>query len=494
MEDRGKNMRTSCICAACVSLVAWMGPVKAQEFSNLQLALEPVHYELDLTVDYDAEQIRGNVRLTLRSRSPKTIHEIPLLLYRLMTVTFASDEEGHALPVIQRVVAFEDFGKRQANYITVSLEQPLEPRDTTTIEVDYEGHLLGYAETGSLYIKDRVDPSFTIIRTDALAYPLIGVPSRRVNRSTGFPTFTYVAKITVPEYLTVANGGQLLERSVKDDRVSFVYQSKRPSWRMDFAIAEYEVLEHGATRVVHFPEDSIGAAGVMNAIRNTTRLYSEWFGPLQEEAGLTVIEIPDGWGSQADVTTIIQTAPAFKDPSGHSRVYHELSHLWNVIPTDQPSPRWNEGLASFLAYLTAEELDGRTVLNKRVASRMQLLRERFAEQPRYRETPMIDYGKAQLTDLSYRVGMVMFHVLYQLVGADQFNRIIAGFYREYAVSGATTDDFAQYANRVTTTDLTPFFHDWLYTTNWYTHVEAGASVDEMVARYREEGGGGSEGQ
>ena len=137
------------------------------------------------------------------------------------------------------------------------------------------------------------------------------------------------------------------------------------------------MLERGATRVVYFPEDSIGAAGVMNAIKNTMRLYTDWFGPLKEEAGLTVIEIPDGWGSQADVTAIIQTAPAFKDPSGYSRVYHELSHLWNVIPTDQPSPRWNEGLASFLAYLTAEELDGRTVLHERVASRMQRLREQL---------------------------------------------------------------------------------------------------------------------
>jgi hypothetical protein len=394
------------ICTICVSLAFWVGPVSAQVFNDLQLALEPVHYELDLTVDYDAEQILGNVQLRVRNRSLKTIHEIPLLLYRLMAVNSVRDSRGRALPVTQRVVAFEDFGKRQVNYVTVSLDQQLEPSDTATIELVYEGYLLGYAETGWRYVKDRVDSSFTIIRNDGLAFPLVGVPSLRANRSAGFPTFTYLARITVPASLTVANGGRLIERSVNDGDATFVYQSVKPSWRMDFAVADYRIIEHGQTRVVYFADDSVGAAGVMNAIQSTMRLYAKWFGPLKEEAGLTVIEIPDGWGSQADVTTIIQTAPAFKDPRGYSRVYHELSHLWNVTPTDRPSPRWNEGLASFLAYLTAEELDGRTVLNERAALRMRQLRETFAEQPHYRETPLIDYGTAQLTDLSYRVGMV----------------------------------------------------------------------------------------
>jgi hypothetical protein len=184
------------ICTICVSLAFWVGPVSAQVFNDLQLALEPVHYELDLTVDYDAEQILGNVQLTVRNRSLKTVHEIPLLLYRLMAVNSVRDSRGRALPVTQRVVAFEDFGKRQVNYVTVSLDQQLEPSDTATIELVYEGYLLGYAETGWRYVKDRVDSSFTIIRNDGLAFPLVGVPSLRANRSAGFPTFTYLARIS----------------------------------------------------------------------------------------------------------------------------------------------------------------------------------------------------------------------------------------------------------------------------------------------------------
>ena len=66
-------------------------------------------------------------------------------------------------------------------------------------------------------------------------------------------------------------------------------------------------------RVVHFPEDAEGARGVLQAAEACLALFSEWFGPLRGDAGFTFIEIPDGWGSQADVTAVIQTAAAFRD-------------------------------------------------------------------------------------------------------------------------------------------------------------------------------------
>ena len=75
-----------------------------------------------------------------------------------------------------------------------------------------------------------------------------------------------------------------------------------------------------------------------------------------------MIEVPDGWGSQADVTCILQTAAAFRDPARLVEVYHEVSHLWNVPATDLPSPRWDEGLATFLQFRMADERDGTTRL------------------------------------------------------------------------------------------------------------------------------------
>jgi hypothetical protein len=61
--------------------------------------------------------------------------------------------------------------------------------------------------------------------------------------------------------------------------------------------------------------------------------------------------------SQADVAAILLAAAAFRDSTDHE-LYHEVAHLWNPPATDLPSPRWNEGLSSFLEYLAEEQFTG----------------------------------------------------------------------------------------------------------------------------------------
>lgn len=119
---------------------------------------------------------------------------------------------------------------------------------------------------------------------------------------------------------------------------------------------------------------------------------------------MTFIEIPDGWGSQADVTTILQSAAAFKVPEQHREVYHEISHLWDVPSIDRPSPRWNEGLASFLEYLVTQEVSGKSVVDARANQLIARLRSSLPEHSDWRTALLVDYGHARLTDLSYSAG------------------------------------------------------------------------------------------
>ena len=466
------------------TLAVLAGGLHAQGAGGRELAVEPVRYALDLVVDYDAEQLRGSCSVTVRNRSLAAVDHVPLLLYRLMSVSSVRGAQDAGLPFVERVVSFEDFPQLQVNAVTVSLARPLASGDTTSIEVAWGGYLLGYAETGMLYVKDRVDTAFTILRNDAFAFPLVGYPSFAVNHAAPLPSFEYVVSVTVPARLTVANGGRLVGRTVHGGAVTYVYRNILPAWRIDVAVARYGVLESGSTRVFHLAGDSAGGARVLRAVAGAMRLYTDWFGPLRGTPSFTVTEIPDGWGSQADVTGIIQTAAAFQDSTRQHEVYHEVSHQWNVPPLDRPSPRWNEGLATFLEYLTVEKLEGRATLAGQEDSTIERLREMFAAEPGYRTIPLIQYGKEQLTGLSYSVGFLLFDVLYRLAGEGEFNSIVGGFYRRYAESGASTDDFVRYAQRVAGDRLRPFFDDWVYTTKWYDQLSAGASVADFVRRYR----------
>ena len=456
----------------------------AQEDPLGAAALRPVRYELDLRLDYEDEKLFSRVSLTVANRSATPTDQLPILLYRTLTVTGVEDAEGRAVQFEQGVAAFHDWPQRQANVITVRLSEPLAPGDSATVVISYEGYLLGYAETGTRYQKDRIDPEFTIIRRDPYAYPIVSHPSLQSMRAAGLPQFDYRATITVPGSVTVANVGRLVGHEVEGGNASWIYENHRTAWRMDFAVAQYGVHEADGHKVFYFPEDSVGARRVMDGLTRTLALFSGWFGPQRGEARFTLIEIPDGWGSQTDVTGIIQTAAAFRDPARSHELYHEVSHLWNVVDPGPAPPRWNEGLAEFLSELTTEELEGGEAVATAVEEQLRWIRERFVARPRYAGIPMADYGRENITGLSYHVGLVMFAVLYDLVGAETFNEIVGGFYQRYADTGATTDEFVVYAKSVSGMNLGRFFHDWMYTTEWYSHVRDGAALEDLVTEYR----------
>jgi hypothetical protein len=456
----------------------------ANNVLSAQVVLSPTHYDVRFDVDYPAAQLRGTARITLKNLDAAPVREASLLLYRLMRVSAVRDDRGKDLAFRQSVVVFADFGQLQVNQLLVALPAPLAPGALTTIEVGYEGHLLGYAETGMRYIQDRIDSAFTILRADSYAYPQPGYPSSALNRSAPPWEFSYSARVTVPKGLTVANGGRLEGIDTSGDSVTFRYASLKPSWRMDFAIARYTELASASIRVFHLPGDSAGAAGVARAGAEAMDLFKRWFGPLRESAVLTFIEIPDGWGSQADVTTIIQSAAAFKDPDRHREVYHEISHLWNVPPTDRPSPRWNEGEASFLEYLVTQEVTGKPLVDERANQLVDWLRGELPKHESWRTTPLINYGRAGMTDLAYSVGALYFDLLYRLAGREAFNRIIGGFANEFGVSGGSTKDLMDIVRKTATVDLTRLNNDWILTPAWAERVAQSANIQALEAYYR----------
>ncbi|MFO1187779.1 MAG: hypothetical protein U1E87_10240 [Alphaproteobacteria bacterium] len=444
---------------------------------------KPEHYDLALTVDFDAGTIAGSAAIRLANPHDRPLADVSFLLYRLMSVKAVRDQAGNAVSFTQEVAAFEDEPTWQINHIVVHLAQPLASGERTTLKLDYEGHLLGYAETGALYIQDRVDPAYSIIREDALAYPVPRTASFAINRAAGFPAFDYRASITVPKSHVVANSGKLVTRTVRGGAATYVYESLKPSWRMDFAVAPFGMIERGRLRVFHLPEDAQGAELLVQAMERCFALYAHWFGELKGSSRFTVIELPEGWGSQSDVTGILQEAPAFRNPDNFYEAYHEISHLWNVPSLDAAPPRIEEGLAMFLAYLAAERLDKQKPIADRAVARLERARKQIAGNDKLRTVPMADYGRQQMTDYSYGIGQLMFHLLHAAMGEDRFNAALARLYRDYRRSGATTQDFVRMFEENGPPGVGRIFDDWLRTTKWTELVSSGQSFDQISARY-----------
>jgi hypothetical protein len=446
--------------------------------------LRPVRYDIVVRLDLADEVIDASARIRLRNESARPLSEASFLLYRLLNVQRVLGPNGKPLSFDQKVVAVEDFSKQQVNHVRVPLAPALPAGKETTIELRYGGHLLGYSETGMLYVQDRIDSAYTLLREDAYAYPIPAYPSLGSRRRAGLPTFEYTARVTVPSTYSVANGGELVARTLDGAMATFVYRSAMPSWRMDFAVAPFQTIAAGNLTVFHLPEDSLGARRIFSAMQRTLALYTRWFGPLAGARPFAVIEIPDGWGSQADVTSLLQAAAAFRDPKREYELYHEISHLWNPPSTDKPSPRWNEGLASFLEDLTTDTLTGRASMDSSAMRLARWLAERVRTDSSLRIVAPVDFGKRDMTGYSYSVGNLMFFGLYRLVGHEAFCRIVGDYYRTFAATGGGTADFVRLARSLSGVDLTTFFDDWLYSTRWANVVSAASGASDLFARYQ----------
>ncbi|MGZ6142863.1 MAG: hypothetical protein ACXWLM_05970, partial [Myxococcales bacterium] len=138
---------------------------------------------------------------------------------------------------------------------------------------------------------------------------------------------------------------------------------------------------------------------------------------------------------------------------------HELSHLWNVPDLDQPSPRWNEGLAMWLQYRIARELDGFAGTDAAAARIRKRLCEAVAKDARLREVPMRRYGEKDMTDYAYLTGFLMFQELDARMGTKSLDSAIRDWFQQHR-RGATSEDLRGALGQPA------LWLKWMTTTEW----------------------------
>ncbi len=475
-------IQKTCIIFAFVLIC--LQPLLAKEINILPKTL---NYHLNIDVDYKQEKLFATCELTVQNSDKKPLDTIPLNLYRLLEVRSVKNSEGKDLSFSQDIVKFIDEERMQVNHIRVKPERPLQPGEKSTISIKYDGYLHGYLEVMG-YVRDHIDKKYTVLRPDCLAFPKVGVPSWKINRAAGLQDFSYIASVTVPGSLVIANGGKLISKKTEEGKTTYTYRDLVPSWRIDLAISNYQILEDPKHKfkIFYFPQDKEGAKSLLQSMSKAMELYTRWFGPLKIYKGLTVIEIPDGYGSQTDITTILQVESAFKSNEKHYRFYHELSHLWNVKSRDKLPPRFeSEGLAMFLQHLVQEKLEGKPqALEKAVQKIRDRFRKACENNPEWKNVPMIAYGEKGITDLSYLKGMIFFYILDKLLGEEKFLKTMGSFYQDYYNTGATAREFLDYVKKRSPINLDLFFKEWVLGAKSSELIIGQIPITEIVNRYR----------
>ena len=445
------------------------------------------HYSLQLRLSLNEERLEAKACIRVMNETQKTFAEIPFILYRLLDVEVITDEQGNPLDFTQAVVKFVDQGKLQVNAVTVQLPKPLIPGNSVEITMKYSGSIYGYPEIWQ-YVQDRIGEDFSLVRTDAFSYPILAYSTMKSRHAVVYSSFTYDVQIAVPKGYIAACGGNLVDTVHQGNTIAFSYQSKVPTWRMDIAAAKYNVLkdEEDKLFVYAFPEDEAGAVDVLEAMKRATHFYSESFGQLRRYQGLTLIEIPNGLGSQAGDGYIVQTADAFKSPGGLRGVYHEIAHAWNVKaePEVQRCRWFDEAFAQYFTALALRELEDEKAFEDLMSHYGDAFARAVQQDRQNYETPIAEYGRNELGDNSYTKGPWVLYVLHQIVGEQHFYRIIKTFLSEFSDGQADFGDFQKVAEQITGKDLDLFFNEWIFGIESSQYLLDKALIQQIARKYQ----------
>ena len=451
------------------------------------------HYRLSFEVDLKHNSLSGQAEIGLKNSSTDSITVIPVLLYRLMEVEAASDANGKSLSFTQRVVRFADEPKWQANAIQITLATALGPGQTTTLRLKYAGALFGYREVMA-YVKDTISEDYSLLRTESMPYPLIAAPSYAGWRTAYRNNFDYQVEAAVPQgYIAVCSGDQIGEPQRQADKTIFRCAGPAESNSINVAIAKFRVIDDAQRklRVYALETDTDAGNRIMNEMRRSLDFFTSYFGPppkigtMGAHNGLTVIEIPDGWGSYGLRGYIFQTAAAFKDAQRAGELYHEVGHVWNARIADrvQRSRYFDEAFAAYFEALAVRQFEGEQAYRALLDSYRDIFIERVNREPLGKTTPIVDYGKYEIGVFSYSKGAWSLYVLHQLLGEETFRRALADFLTSYGEKPADFENFRRSLEKSSGRDLNCWFQQWITSGAESSALLIGRkNVSEMVAQ------------
>jgi hypothetical protein len=112
------------------------------------------------------------------------------------------------------------------------------------------------------------------------------------------------------------------------------------------------------------------------------------------------------------------------------------------------------------------------------------LRKELGENPKYVEVPMADFGKAEITDLSYTKGMIFFALLHEIVGEEKFFAAMGSFHKKFRPTGATAVEFANHLKSELGRSVGPLIEDWIIGAQSSRDIVAGLTFGDLLGKYR----------
>ncbi|MFH1843716.1 MAG: M1 family aminopeptidase [bacterium] len=430
------------------------------------------HYDIDLTVDMDAQYLSGSVIVNF-SPVGQSLNELVLDFLSNMSVTSVRWRGGWNMTLGY---------SREEDLLAINLPFSVPTWYDVRVEVAFEGS----PEPDGFY-------GFQFGQT-AAGNPIAASLSQPWSARSWWPSkddprdkATYSVTLRVPDgMIGVSNGVQDLAKDTAADgdpskTRTFYWEEIHPisTYHFSVAVADYEEIASTYTNgseildLVHFvyPELVAPATTDFAVLPDMLDFCIDRFGPYpfpDEKYGMAVFE----WEGAMEHPTCTSWGSIMVTGDGYfgSVMLHELSHSWfgNLITVDDWTHNWlSEGLATYAQALWAEHKFGPNSYQSFMEQRNNfhgwagpLVRDPDNPDPWY-----------YFADMVYHKGAWVLHMLRHYLGDDPFQVCFDKYLEDPGIryGTATSEDFVDACSAAAGEDLNWFFDQWLYWTVYPTY-------------------------
>ena len=449
--------------------------------SPLRACYDVLFYDLDVNVDPETKSIHGTNRI--RFKTTQDFSELQVDLFANMHISKILFHQD-TLPFTRKFDA-----------VFIRFPQVIRKDSIEEIEIDFSGAPqqpdMSTLSGGFFWLQDKNGK------------PWIEVVSQGAGASLWWPCKDHLSDkpdsmhitVTVPSGLTAISNGQFIGKTELPNRQT------RFQWAVHYPINTYNAVLYIGD-YVHFSEEydqgfkfplnyyclsyNLDAARkIVQKVKPMLGLYQKDFGaypfPLD---GYALVESPYGMEHQSAVSIGTYSNPQTQGPVDTSELqrmlWHESAHEWwgNAVTCSDYADFWiHESIASYTEVLCFENFYGQSAAEKYLL-----------EQHSDNREPIIGfYGVNDFhTGDMYPKGTRMMATLRCVINNDSlFFGMLQALQKHFAYQSVNSDDVIQFINKVTGTDYSYFFNQYLrYQSIPTLHLSLKPSGNGLDIRYQ----------
>ncbi|XP_054846689.1 glutamyl aminopeptidase [Eublepharis macularius] len=424
---------------------------------RLPLYVKPIHYDLELMPEMEADRYTGNVIIFIQLEDSSKHLWLHLRETKLTEMPLLKKSSGESL-TLKRC-----FQYKPQEYIVIEAAEELPPA-TYLLVMKFQGHLngslVGFYRT--TYMENGVTKSIAATDhepTDARkSFPCFDEPNKKATYNISIiheDTYQALSNMPVEEVVSLGNGLT---------RTTFQKSVKMSTYLVCWAVHQFNFTERiSATgvrlRVYAQPQQIHTAEYAANVTKIIFDFFEKYFNMNYSIPKLDKIAIPDfgtgameNWGLITYRETNLLYDPKESAASNKQRVAavvaHELVHQWfgNIVTMDWWDDLWlNEGFASFFEFIGVNEAekDWQMLDQILIDDLFPVLKEDslLSSHPIVVNVNSPDEITSVFDGISYSKGASILRMLQDWISPENFQKGCQNYLAENDFKNAKTDDF-----------------------------------------------------